>query len=77
MELPEIRILVRERLDEYIQLGMAGKDIDLNELSSEIEDILTELSGLGVTIYDRGVPVESVQIGVNEFGVVLVRINGK
>lgn len=77
MELQDIHILVRDRLDEYIALGKAGSEINLVDLSNSIDDLLAELYSLGVVVYDRGVPVESVQVGVNDFGVVVVRFNGR
>jgi len=77
LEVEDAKLLVQERLAEYVSLSQSGNEINLNELSAEVTDLITELDENGLPIYDqRGVKIDSVQIGINPFGVVFVAFNG-
>ena len=77
MNLGSIRRLVRSRLEEYIILSQSGNEIDLNELSGDITSIILDLSDAGVVVYDESysVPIERVQITVNQHGVIVIKFN--
>ncbi len=72
-----VRTLVRSRLEEYINLGKAGHEINLLDLSGDITDLIYDLAMNGYTIWDDSgtVPIERVLLGVNERGMIIIRIN--
>lgn len=77
MEMSEMQEQAREKLQEYVTISQSGGSIDLEQLGSEVNELLDDWKGSQgvVVVTDHGLPIHSVKFD-QQGDTIVMRTNG-